>query len=100
MDGIVYGEGIRPGGVATVHIAIFNRRAISDLQEKLMGIARWAFATFQLSGLNAWIPAHNTLAIRLLTRLGWHIDGIIRRLMSFNGVPTDAVVFSLLREEV
>lgn len=100
LDGVLYGEDLRPGQMGTVHIAVFNRRAVKDLDAMLTATAAWAISTFQLAGLNTWVPAHNKLALRLMDRLDWHLDGIIRRLMIFDGVPTDAFVYSLLADEV
>lgn len=99
-DGILYAEGVEPGGVAVVHIITFNGRARKDLDRILTESADWAFRTFGLKLLSAWIPAHNTLALRLMTRLRWHRDGIIRSWLRFDGQLEDCHVFSLSPEEL
>lgn len=98
-DGIMYAEGIEPNGVAVVHIFIWNRRNIPDLDSLITSCAVWAFSTFQLRLLSAWIPEHNLLARKLLTRLGWVQDGIIRLWLRFDGQLEDCYVFSLSPEE-
>jgi hypothetical protein len=98
-DGLIYAEGVEPGGVAVVHIFIWNRRNIENLDRLLIGCCNWAFSTFNLRLLSAWIPDHNLLARKLLTRLGWHQDGIVRSWLRFDGELEDCHVFSLSPEE-
>lgn len=98
-DGIVYAEGVEPGGVAVVHIFIWNRRRVPDLDRIIIEAANWVITTFQLRLLSAWIPDHNLLARKLLTRLGWHQDGVIRSWLRFDGELEDCHVFSLAPEE-
>ena len=98
-DGLIYGEGVEPGGVAIIHIFIWNRRNVNDLDRIIAESAIWAFTTFQLALLSAWIPEHNLLARKLLTRLGWHQDGIIRSWLRFDGELEDCHVFSISPEE-
>jgi hypothetical protein len=92
-DGIVYAENIEPGGNAYIHIVVFNRRRLPDLDEQLRGLIHYAFEVFKLGYMSAWLPAFNTAAINLVTRLGFHFDGIIRLAGVYGGKRTDILIY-------
>jgi len=87
-------DSIRPGHAAFTHIVVFSRRRFPELENALTDALNWAFRTFKLKYINAWIPAFNTPALNLATRLGFVEEGILRAQFVYNGEATDAIVMS------
>lgn len=90
-------EALRLHGCGIVHIAVFNRRRLPELDAILKNALNWLFKTFGLDYIGSWIPAFNSPAIKLAVRLGMTYDGVLRRVMVYNGKPTDALVYSIAR---
>ena len=98
-DGLVLCENVAPNGYGMIHIIVFNRRHLSNLEDILRAAARWAFSTFKLAYLAAWIPVHNAAALSLVQRLGWNLDGHLRGVMIYCGKRVDAAIYSISKEE-
>ncbi len=63
-------------------------------------VAHWAFQNTDLVRLEILVAVGNLKSQRVAEKAGAWREGVLRRRLFINGVHHDAVVFSLLREEV
>ena len=77
--------------------AAHRRRGI--MTDALMAVLRYGFETMRLNKVEACTDPRNVASIRLLMRLGFHQDGVLRENTHYHGRFIDEVVFSLLASE-
>ncbi|WP_274436615.1 GNAT family N-acetyltransferase [Alicyclobacillus sp. ALC3] len=76
----IWGKGYGTDAVRTLCIFLFERFALERIQ------------------LDTW--AENTRAIRSYEKVGFQIEGTLRKATLVNGVPSDVVIMGLLRDEL
>lgn len=69
------------------------------MQEALQGLLACAFGPLQLRRLEAEVNPANVASTRLLQRLGFTREGVLRQRWVGKGEPYDVVVFGLLSHE-
>jgi ribosomal-protein-alanine N-acetyltransferase len=69
------------------------------MSEALEAALRYGFETMRLNKVEACADTRNVASIRLLQKLGFHQDGVLRENTYFHGRFTDDTVFSLLADE-
>jgi RimJ/RimL family protein N-acetyltransferase len=69
------------------------------MAQALPALIEFAFGTMGLHRLSADTDPRNASAIRLLERLGFFREGLLREHYLVQGEPQDAVVYGLLRSE-
>lgn len=69
------------------------------MTEALNVFLHLAFTTLELDSVYAQTDIQNKASLALLSRLNFHQDGILRKQTMLNGVLSDTVHFSLLKEE-
>ncbi len=69
------------------------------LAEALPALIDHAFGAMQLSRLEADIDPDNTASARVLERLGFRREGLLRERWLVNGAPSDSAMYGLLRAE-
>lgn len=98
---IGYHQWVKAGGyharVGYDLAAAYRRRGI--MTEALMAVLRYGFETTRLNKVEACTDPRNVASIRLLEKLGFHQDGVLRENTYFHGRFIDEVVFSLLASE-
>jgi ribosomal-protein-alanine N-acetyltransferase len=77
--------------------ATYRRRGI--MTEALEAVLRYGFETMRLNKVEALTDLRNVASIRLLEKLGFHQDGVLRENMYFHGRFIDEAVFSQLASE-
>lgn len=97
--GVVYAADVGPGSYVYAHIVVLNRRRLPDLEDQIRGIIKWGFELFQPAVVASWIPEFNRPARALAVRLGWHLDGILRKHGLYSGKREDLYVYSVTRED-
>lgn len=65
----------------------------------LAGLTRFAFTTYELERLYALPLASNTASCRVLEKVGYQLEGRLRRSAIKDGVVQDQLLYSILREE-
>ena len=55
---------------------------------------------FNLMRVTAMIPDWNMIAQNLAKRIGFTLEGVLRKWGRSNGAPNDVLLFGLLREEL
>jgi [ribosomal protein S5]-alanine N-acetyltransferase len=98
---IGYHQWVRAGGyharVGYDLASACRRRGI--MTDALMVVLRYGFETMRLNRVEACTDSRNVASIRLLGKLGFHQDGVLRESTYFHGRFIDEVVFSLLASE-
>lgn len=69
------------------------------MTESLETMMRFGFERMSLNRIQALIPSHNGRSMRLVQRLGFKKEGVLRDRSYFQGRYIDDVCFSLLRRE-
>ena len=69
------------------------------MTESLRAILEYGFEDMELNRIQAIIDSKNTRSIKLIRRLGFKKEGVLRQNSYFNGQFRDDVVFSLLKKE-
>ena len=69
------------------------------MTEALHAVLRYGFEKMGLNRIQAIIDSNNTQSIKLVYRLGFKKEGVLRQRSYFNGQFRDDACFSLLREE-
>lgn len=69
------------------------------MTEALRAALRYGFEEMRLNRIQAIIDCENVKSIRLVQRLGFQKEGVLRQNSIFRGDFRDEVCFSLLREE-
>ncbi len=69
------------------------------MTEALEAVLEYGFEQMQLNRIQAIIDSENSRSIKLVQRLGFTHEGVLRQNSHFNGQLRDDVVFSLLKTE-
>ena len=72
------------------------RGKYKDAQE----IIKWLFGYLRLKRLEAQIPVKNKQACEYAERLGFNMEGILRKNAIYNGDYVDIAMYSVLREDL
>jgi len=67
--------------------------------EAMRGLVRFAFEEMQLRRLEAEIDPRNAASAKLLERLGFVREGLLRQRWDLKGEVTDSGLYGLLRAE-
>ena len=98
---IGYHQWVKAGGyharVGYDLAAAYRRRGI--MTDALMAVLRYGFETMRLNKVEACTDSRNVASMRLLGKLGFHQDGVLRENTYYHGRFIDEVVFSLLASE-
>jgi RimJ/RimL family protein N-acetyltransferase len=98
LCGVVWLTDLIIGRRATIHIVIWDdawRHKSRELQLALLE----AFQIFQLKRLSALIPSDNQAACRLAEKVGFSLEGVLRKAASFHGELVDLSAYSILKED-
>jgi hypothetical protein len=91
--------GIKPRLDATVHVVMFDRR-LKGREPVFRDILRHCFEKLQLRRLTAIISEDAVLAVALVKRLGFTLEGTMRKAMLREGRYVNVYIYGLLREEL
>jgi len=69
------------------------------MTEALQTMLRYGFEKMRLNRIQAIIDSNNTQSMKLVYRLGFKKEGVLRQRSYFNGKFRDDACFSLLRED-
>jgi ribosomal-protein-alanine N-acetyltransferase len=98
---IGYHQWVKAGGyharVGYDLAATYRRRGI--MAEALEAVLRYGFETMRLNKVEARTDPRNVASIRLLEKLGFHQDGVLRENTDFHGRFIDEAAYSLLASE-
>jgi len=67
--------------------------------EAVHELLSWAFATLNLNRVQAETDTRNGASVRVLTKLGFELEGTLRQDCIVNGEVSDSFVFGLLRQD-
>ncbi|MFQ5758897.1 MAG: GNAT family N-acetyltransferase, partial [Candidatus Bathyarchaeia archaeon] len=69
------------------------------MTEALRAVLKHGFEKMELNRIQAIIDSKNTRSLKLVHRLGFKKEGVLRQRSYFNGQFLDDVCFSLLKKE-
>jgi len=69
------------------------------MTEALRAVLEYGFGKMGLNRVQATVDSGNTKSLRLLHRLGFRKEGVLRQNSYFNGQFRDDVCFSMLKKE-
>ena len=67
--------------------------------EAVHALLVWAFPTLNLNRVQAETDTRNVASVRVLTKLGFELEGTLRQDCIVNGEVSDSFVFGLLRQD-
>lgn len=78
-------------------LAAYRRQGI--MTEAMREVLKYGFEKMGLNRIEAFVDPRNVASIRLLQKIGFHQDGVLRERTHFHGKFMDDVCFSLLAGE-
>lgn len=97
--GLACGTNVRPRMDAALHLIMFDRR-LRGREELFLEIIRAMFGQFRLRRMTAILANTARTGIKLVERLGFKHEGVMREAMLIDGKYVDVHVYGILREEV
>jgi len=99
FDGAFWLTNLIPGWKATAHVVLWGKDVLKQ-PERAKQIVRELFNMFSLKRMDSFIPARNRGAQRYAEKLGFSMEGVLRKQAIYNGEPEDVAVYSILKEEL
>lgn len=96
--GLACAFAVRPGLDAVIHLVMFDRK-LRGREGVFLDILRWGFERLQLRRCTAMLPADARTGRKLLERLGFVQEGLMREAMLREGKLVDLEIYGMLREE-
>ena len=98
MEGALWLVNIAVGWKATVHLVLWGER-LRHRAEDALEITKELFHLFQLRRLEAYLPVTNERVCRYLDKLGFVMEGTLRKWDYYDGMLVDIAVYSILKED-
>ncbi len=99
MKAVYYMSGVTPGGNADITIVVLDRKVLGQRELYLKMLTK-VMNDFDLKRVTAMVPDWNTISQNLARKMGFKLEGILRKWGRSNGVPNDVLIFGLLKEEL
>lgn len=97
--GIASAASVRPRIDAVIHLTMFDRR-LRGREELFRDILADLFNKAALRRVTAAVPGNRATTRKLLERLSFTHEGVLREAMPFEGQFVDVNIYGLLREEL
>jgi hypothetical protein len=97
--GLAAATQVRPRLDANMHVVMFDRR-LRGREEVLKAAMRDFAKRAQLIRMTVSLPEDNRTAIKLVSRLGFKLEGVMRKAHLRDGIYRDYHIFGILREEL
>lgn len=75
----------------------FKRKGL--MGEALEAIVEYGFKNMHLNRIEAMVGPSNVASLRLIEKMGFVREGLLRKHYCKNGTPEDSIIFSLLKDE-
>lgn len=96
--GIAAGFGVRPRLDMVLHLVMYDKK-IRGREETYRQMIRYFFEQLQLRRMTAIIPEDARVSVKLCKRLGFSLEGTIRKGILRGGEYLDAYIYGVLKEE-
>lgn len=96
-------SGIHVGHKATIHVVLWDkdvRKECLDDTAFPRRVIRELFRLLSLRRLDAYIPASKEKSCRWAERLGFTLEGVLRKHSLYDGEPIDIAAYALVKEEL
>jgi len=82
------------------HAFFLGHKGFVEQRETLRDLIMWGFFQFDLRRIEALVPKRLGAYIRFIRKyLGFRPEGTLRRHSMYDGVPTDMLMLSIIRED-
>ena len=98
--GLVYLTYVVPRFIATFNVLFWDRKISKDRKEIIRDILAQAFDRFDLVRIAAFVPSTNEPLVSALRKIGFTIEGRLRKAFMQEAEFSDVVVLGLLKDEV
>lgn len=99
LEGACWLVNIQIGWKATCHIVFWAPRLLGHAEDIKWGI-REVFRLYDLQRLEAFIPTTNEHACNLADKIGFTMEGTMRKAEYYDGILSDVAAYSLLKEDL
>jgi len=103
LGGAFWLANIYIGWKATGHVVLWDREVREECLKKVAyprKVVRDIFELLRLERLEAYIPVRKRTACQYAERLGFTMEGILRKFDRYDGDLVDVAVYSLLKEDL
>jgi L-amino acid N-acyltransferase YncA len=97
--GLAAATQVRPRLDANMHVVMFDRR-LRGREPVLLAAMRDFALRAQLRRMTVILPEDNRTAIKLVGRLGFKLEGVVRKAHLRDGIYRDCHLFGILAEEL
>ena len=97
--GLAAGFNVRPGLDTTLHLVMFDRR-LRGRESVFRDIMAYYFRAFKLRRMSAFIAADCLPGIKLIERLGFKLEGVMRKAVLRDRQYHDWKIYGILQEEL
>ena len=97
--GLAAGFAVKPGLDAVLHLVMFDRR-LRGREPLFKEIMRYFFDALKLRRMTAMLADDATTGVKLVERLGFHLEGTMRCAILRDGQYHDCLIYGIFREEV
>ena len=97
--GILTLSNMKPGLRAEAHLTFWDHK-LSPRIELIRECLVWAFLSFDLYRIEVFIPALGHALRRVLKKIGFREEGILKNRSWYEGQLIDTVLLAILREEI
>jgi len=99
FQGVFWLSNIVIGWRATIHIVLWDKE-VKGQYKRAQEIIRELFQLLRLKRLEIQVPERNERACKYAERLGFEMEGVLRKHAIYDGDYVDVAVYSILREEL
>jgi len=99
FEGVFWLANMRLGNKAVGHIVLWDEKWKGKYQ-LAKEVIRFIFQLLNLQRLEAFVPTKNTKACKYAERLGFTLEGVLRRFDRYDEQYVDVAAYSLLKEEL
>jgi hypothetical protein len=103
LGGAFWLTNIRIGWKATAHVVFWDKDVREELLKSVIytrSIVDDVFQLLRLQRLEAYIPVRKRTACQYAERLGFTMEGILRKFDKYDGDLVDIAIYSLLKEDI
>lgn len=99
FDGVFWLSDLIIGWKANIHIVIWGKDSMRRYTEAIK-ILEDILRLFLLKRIQAFIPVHNKLACHYAEKMGFRMEGVLRKVEIYDGEAVDVCAYGLLKEDL
>lgn len=97
--GVVYVTDLIPGDSAQGHFLFWDRKS-AGRHRIILAALQWVMDNFDLHRVSIEVPRHAYNALHRLYKIGFRVEGVLKKAQLFEGERYDIFLFGVLRDEI